>query len=597
MTTRLPGQALRIANCSGFYGDRISAAREMVNGGPIDFLTGDYLAELTLLILWKAQQRDSNGGYATTFLRQMEEVLGTCLEKGIKVVTNAGGLNPRALAAKMRELSDALGLQAKIAHIEGDDILDRIPALQAEGEEFRHLDTGRTLSEANVQPVAANAYLGAWGIVQALNTGADVVVCPRVTDASLVVGPAAWHFGWKHDDWDRLASAVVAGHILECGAQATGGNYSFFQEVPGLDNPGFPLAEMHEDGSFVVTKHEGTGGLVSVGTVTAQLLYEIGSERYLNPDVVARFDTIRLEQEGQDRVLVHSVRGEPAPDTTKVCINYLGGYRNTMTFVLTGLDIEEKAKLAEETLLAKLGGRGRFEDVTVRLIRTDDPDPASNEQASALLRVTVKDHDPKKVGRPFSSAVVEMALASYPGFYMTSGPTNEDSYGVYWPALVKAAAIDQVVVAPDGSEYHIPPVTRAEPGVEVIAEASPRTGAPSGATARVPLGSIIGARSGDKGGNANVGLWARSDDSYAWLASYLTVERFKELVGEARELEVRRYELPNLRALNFVVVGLLGEGVASSTRQDAQAKSFGEYVRAKLADIPEALLMDRPEGR
>lgn len=594
MTTQLPKPVLRIANCSGFYGDRISAAREMVNGGPIDFLTGDYLAELTLLILWKAQQRDSNGGYATTFLRQMEEVLGTCLDKGIKIVTNAGGLNPRALAAKMRELSDALGLQAKIAHIEGDDILGRIPALQAEGEQFRHLDTGRTLSEAGVEPVAANAYLGAWGIVEALNTGADVVVCPRVTDASLVVGPTAWHFGWKHDDWGRIASAVVAGHILECGAQATGGNYSFFQEVPRLDNPGFPLAEMHEDGSFVVTKHEGTGGLVSVGTVTAQLLYEIGSERYLNPDVVARFDTIQLEQEGPDRVLVHPVEGEPAPDTTKVCINYLGGYRNTMTFVLTGLDIEEKAKLAEETLIEKLGGRERFEDVTVRLIRSDDADPASNEQASAFLRVTVKDKDPKKVGRPFSSAVVEMALASYPGFYMTSGPTNEDSYGVYWPALVKATAIDQVVVAPDGSERHILPVGNVVEAAEVEPLAAASVAVPAGPTVRAPLGTIIGARSGDKGGNANVGLWARSDEAYAWLASYLTVERFKELVAEARALEVRRYELPNLRAVNFVVVGLLGEGVASSTRQDAQAKSFGEYVRAKLVDMPEALLRERP---
>lgn len=593
MTQQLPKPTLRIANCSGFYGDRLSAAKEMVEGGPIDFLTGDYLAELTLLILWKAQQRDSNGGYATTFLRQMEQVLGTCLDKGIKIVTNAGGLNPRALAAKMRELSDALGLQAKIAHIEGDDLLDRIPDLQAKGEQFRHLDTGAVLAEAGVQPVAANAYLGAWGIVEALNTGADVVICPRVTDASLVVGPSAWHFGWGREDWDRLASAVVAGHILECGAQATGGNYAFFQEVPRLGNPGFPIAEMRPDGSFVVTKHEGTGGLVSVGTVTAQLLYEIGSERYMNPDVVARFDTIQLEPEGPDRVLVSGVKGEPAPDTTKVCINYLGGYRNTMTFVLTGLDIEAKARLATETLFEKLGGRDRFGDVTVKLVRSDNPDPDTNEEASAFLRITVKDDDPKKVGRAFSNAVVEMALANYPGFYMTSPPTSEDSYGVYWPALVNATEVDQVVVAPDGSEIHVEP-TIVGAGQRVQPPPAPRAAAPGGPTVRVPLGTIFGARSGDKGGNANVGLWARSDAAYAWLESYLTVERFKELISEAQELEVQRYDLPNLRALNFVVVGLLGEGVASSTRQDAQAKSFGEYVRAKVVEMPEALLSDRP---
>ena len=585
--------ALRIANCSGFYGDRLSAAREMVEGGPIDFLTGDYLAELTLLILWKMKQKDGNGGYALTFVRQMEEVLGICLDRGIKIVTNAGGLNPAALAAKMRELADRLGLQATIAHIEGDDILAKLPELQARGEKLAHLDTGRPLADSGIEPVAANAYLGAWGIVEALNTGADVVICPRVTDASLVVGPSAWHFGWGQSDWDRLASAVVAGHILECGAQATGGNYSFFQEVPGLRHPGFPIAEMHQYGSFVVTKHEGTGGLVSVGTVTAQLLYEIADERYLNPDVVARFDTIRLEQRGPDQVLVTGVRGEPAPDTTKVCINYIGGFRNTMTFVLTGLDIEEKAQLAEETLFAELGGKERFDEVTVTLTRSDKPDPASNEEAGALLRITVKDKDPAKVGRAFSGAAVEMALANYPGFHMTGGPSAENSYGVYWPALVPADAIDQVVVAHDGARIQIPPL---EPWGSVSVEpiVGPSVPPPGGRTTRAPLGTVVGARSGDKGGNANVGLWARSDAGYAWLADYVTVERFKELVGEARDLEVRRYEFPNLRALNFVIIGLLGEGVASSTRPDPQAKSLGEYVRAKLVDLPLALLADAP---
>ena len=582
---------LRIANCSGFYGDRLSAAREMVEGGPIDFLTGDYLAELTLLILWKMKQKDSEGGYARTFLKQMEEVLGTCLDKGIKIVTNAGGLNPASLAVRMRALADGLGLQANIAHIEGDDLLAKLPDLQAGGEALSHLDNGRSLADSGVQPIAANAYLGAWGIVEALNTGADVVVCPRVTDASVVVGPAAWHFGWGKSDWDRLASSVVAGHILECGAQTTGGNYSFFQEVPGLEHPGFPIAEMHEDGSFVVTKHENTGGLVSVGTVTAQLLYEIGSERYLNPDVVARFDTIGLEQQGPDRVLVTGVRGEPAPDATKVCINYLGGFRNTMTFVLTGLDIEEKAKLAEDTLFAELGGRDQFDEVTVKLSRTDHENPASNEEAGALLRITVKDKDPKKVGRAFSGKAVEMALANYPGFNMAGGLSSETAFGVYWPALVPIDAIKEVVVAHDGSRIDVPSVT-SDATSSVDAPPPPSAEVPSGPTKRVPLGTVFGARSGDKGGNANVGIWARSDAAYSWLADYLTVERLKELVAEARDLDVRRYEFPNLRALNFVLIGLLGEGVASSTRPDPQAKSLGEYIRAKVVELPTALLDD-----
>jgi hypothetical protein len=581
---------LRVANCSGFYGDRLAAAREMIEGGPIDFLTGDYLAELTMLILWKQRMKDSGGGYATTFLRQMEEVLGLALERGVKIVTNAGGLNPAGLAARLRALSDKLGLKAKIAHIEGDDLLLKLPELQAAAHRLEHLDTGKPLSEISSPPISANAYLGAWGIVEALHTGADVVVCPRVTDASLVVGPAAWKFGWKRDDWDRLASAVVAGHIVECGAQCTGGNYAFFEEVPSLEHPGFPLAEMFEDGSFVITKHPGTGGLVSVGTATAQLLYEIAEPAYANPDVVARFDTIRMEQEGPDRVRVWGVRGEPAPPQVKVCINYVGGFRNSMTFVLTGLGIEEKAALVARTLEKRLGGPGAFQAFDVQLIRTDRPDPPTNEEAQAFLRVTVKDPDASKVGRAFSNVVIEMALASYPGFYATSPPAPESPYGVYWPTLVPRDVIEEVVVAPDGRRIPVAQTKSVPLSVPVSAPRVQRAPIPTGATKRVPLGAIFGARSGDKGGNANVGVWAPSDAAYAWLERFLTAERFKELIAEARPLEVRRYELPNIRSLNFVVVGLLGEGVSSSVRTDPQAKSLGEYLRAKVVEVPAELV-------
>ena len=577
---------LRIANCSGFYGDRLSAAREMVEGGPIDFLTGDYLAELTMLILWKSAQRTGGTGYALTFLRQMEEVVGTCLDRGIRVVTNAGGLNPRGLAERLRELLGTLGLSAQVAHIEGDDLLGRLDELVASGHPLAHIPS---------KPVTANAYLGAWGIVDALAGGADIVVCPRVTDASLVVGPAAWHFGWGRQDWDALAGAVAVGHILECGAQATGGNYSFFSEVPDLTRPGFPLAEVHADGSAVITKHPGTGGLVSVGTVTAQLLYEIGAPDYVNPDVVACFDTIRLEPEGPDRVLVSGVQGRPAPADTKVSINYLGGYRNSMSFVLTGLDIEAKAAAAERALFDLLGGKDSFADVDTRLIRTDRADAPTNEEASAQLRVTVKDPDPAKVGRAFSGAVTELALANYPGFYTTSAPGGESSYGVFWPALVPSDIVDQVVVGADGTVTHVAPTPHADaPGAgtdrwvgAVHARSVP---VPSGPTRRAPLGAVFGARSGDKGGNANVGVWARSDAAYAWLEAELTVDRLRELIPEAASLDVRRYELPNLRAVNFVVVGLLGVGVASSTRPDAQAKSLGEFLRSRYVELPEALL-------
>lgn len=582
-------RTLRIANASGFYGDRLSAAREMVDGGPIDVLTGDYLAELTMAILHKSRQRRPGTGYAATFLRQMEDVLGDCLERGIKVVTNAGGLNPAGLAEELDALAERLGLRARIAHVRGDDLLEALPKLQADGCTLAHLDTGAAFESIPGVPITANAYLGGWGIATALGRGADVVVCPRVTDASLVVGPAAWHFGWRRDDWDRLAGAVVAGHILECGAQCSGGNYAFFDEVPGLEHPGFPIAEMSQDGSCVITKHPGTGGLVSVGTVTAQLLYEIGEPRYANPDVIARFDTIALEADGPDRVRVSGVRGEPAPPDTKVCINYEGGYRNSVTFVLAGLDIEKKAALAERTLFDLLGGREQFAEVDVQLRRPDRSDPASNDEAFAFLKVTVKDPDEDKVGRAFSNRSVEMTLASYPGFMYGGAPSGATSYAVYWPALVPNERVSHEVVI-DGES--VPVATTFAPAEPpVIPEPVPGASAPpAGETVDAPLGRVLGARSGDKGGNANVGFWARSDEAYAWMEDFLSVERLRELIPEARNLGVKRYILPNIRAVNFVVRGLLGEGVASSTRSDPQAKTLGEYARAKIVAVPAGLL-------
>jgi hypothetical protein len=551
----------------------------MVEGGPIDVLTGDYLAELTMLILWRTRLKRPDGGYATTFLRQLEDVLGTCRDRGVRIVTNAGGLNPAGCASAVRDLAGRLGVDVDVAHIEGDDLLARLPDLQAAGHDLANLDTGGPLADAGVEPVTANAYLGGFGIAAALDAGADVVVCPRVTDASLVVGPAAWWHGWARDDWDRLAGAVVAGHVLECGAQATGGNYAFFTEVGDLSHPGFPLAEVAADGSCVVTKHPGTGGEVSIGTVTAQLLYEIAGPAYANPDAVARFDTIQLDVEGPDRVRISGVRGEPAPPTTKVCLNHLGGFRNSTTFVLTGLDLAAKGELARRTLFEALGGEAAFDEVSVSTTRTDD---------GALLRITVKDREEGRVGRAFSDAAIELALASYPGFHLTAPPSGASPFGVYWPALVPASEVPHVVVLGDGTRLDVPPVVADQATVDLEVAVSPPT--PGGPTRRAPLGSVIGARSGDKGGNANVGLWARTDEAWAWLAADLTVERFRELLPEAADLEVRRYDLPNLRALNFVVVGLLGEGVASSTRSDPQAKALGEQLRACELEIPVALL-------
>jgi hypothetical protein len=581
---------VRIANAAGFYGDRFDAVREMVEGGPIDVLTGDYLAELTMLILWKARQKDPTAGYASTFLAQMEQVLGTCLDRGIKVVSNAGGLNPGGLAARLTELSERLGLHASVAHVEGDDLVDRIPDLLAAGHPLAHLDTGQRLADASVKPVSANAYLGGWGITRALEAGADIVVCPRVTDASLVTGPAAWWFGWGRDDLDALAGAVAAGHVIECGPQACGGNYSWLDEVTDRRYPGFPIAEIDRDGSSVITKHEGTGGLVSIGTVTAQLLYEIADPAYANPDVVAHFDTCELTQEAPDRVRIKGTKGSPPPDSLKVALNYVGGYRNSMTMVVTGLDVEEKVAWAENLLLDALGGSEQYDELDLHLARFDRPDAPSAELASAQLTVSVKDSDRTKVGRRFSNAFTGLFLGGYAGFHLTTPPSTEREYGVYWPTTVPAAEVEHRVVLPDGTRVVVPHtvVSDSGGGVERASVAVPDV--LPGPVERAPLGRVCAARSGDKGGNANVGLWTRDPAAHAWLRETMTVEKFRTLLPEAGDLEIRRYELANLQALNFVVVGLLGDGVASSTRPDPQAKGLGEYLRSRHLDIPTALL-------
>jgi catechol 2,3-dioxygenase-like lactoylglutathione lyase family enzyme len=553
---------IRIGNASGFYGDRFAAMKEMLTGGELDVLTGDYLAELTMLILGRDRMKDASRGYARTFLSQLEEGLGLAVDKQVKIVTNAGGLNPAGLAAAVRELAERLGIRVNVSHVEGDDLL------------------GHGFDGA----LTANAYLGCWGIAECLTAGADIVVTGRVTDASLIAGPAAAHFGWDRADLDALAGATVAGHVIECGTQATGGNFAFFTEVADLDHAGFPIAEIHPNGDAVITKHPGTGGTVTVDTVTAQLLYEIGGPRYLGPDVTSRFDTIRLEQRGPDRVAISGTRGEAPPETVKVCVNTLDGFRNSMTFVLCGLDIDEKAALARRQLTAAVGADG----LEWTLARTDHEDADTEEAASALLHVTIKTPDPKRA-KAFSRASVELALASYPGFTLTSPPADGTPVGVYRPEYVAQQSIEQVAVLPGGERRAIhPPALTAGPHGDVH-HADPVYTA-EGPVRRVPLGRVVGARSGDKGGDANLGVWVRDPAAYPWLAAELTTERLRELLPEAKGLDIERHPLPNLNAVNFVLHGLLGQGVAAATRFDPQAKSLGEWLRSRLVDIPEALL-------
>jgi len=556
---------VRIGNCSGFYGDRLSAMHEMLSGGDLDYLTGDYLAELTMLILGRDRMKDPDRGYAKTFLRQLEQCLGLAVDRGVRIVANAGGLNPAGLATAVRDLAERLQITVAVAHVEGDDLLSRT----------EELGLGR--------PLTANAYLGAWGIADCLKARADVVVTGRVTDASVIVGPAAAHFGWQRDDLDHIAGAIAAGHIIECGTQATGGNYSFFTEIDDLTHPGFPIAEIHADGSSVITKHPGTAGAVTVGTVTAQLLYEIGGARYANPDATLRVDSITLTDDGPDRVRVSGVTGEPPPPTLKVSLNSLGGFRNEMTFVLTGLDIEAKAALVRRQLEVNLTVRPA--EMQWSLARTDHADADTEQTASALLSCVARDPDAAAVGRRFSSAAVELALASYPGFTSTTPPGDGQVYGVFTAGHVPAEQVPHLAVHPDGTRVDIAPAAQTR-ALEAVPDGEPPQWSADGPTRRVPLGAIAGARSGDKGGSANVGVWVRTDEQWRWLASALTVEKLRELLPEAAELPVTRHLLPNLRAVNFVIEDILGQGVASAARFDPQAKGLGEWLRSRTIDIP-----------
>ena len=550
---------IRIANASGFYGDRPQAFRELLETADVDVITGDYLAELTMLILARDKAKDPAKGYARTFITQFEDCIELATEQNVKIVVNAGGLNPAGLAARLRELSTL-----NIAHVEGDDLTHRAA----------ELGLGH--------PLAANAYLGAFGIAECLKQGADVVVTGRVTDASLVVGPAVAHYGWTPGDLDQIAGAMAAGHVIECGTQATGGNYAFFTAIKDLDHPGFPIAEIEPDGSSVITKAPGSGGAVTTGTITAQLLYEVTGARYAGPDAVLRLDSVQLARQGTDRVRISDVRGEPPPDTLKTGISELGGFRNEVTFVLTGLDIEAKAELVKRQLPG--------DDLTWTLARTDHENADTTETASALLHCVARSKDPDRAGRHFSDAAVHLALGSYPGFHLTAPPGPAKPYGVFRSVPVAASAVPHLAVLQDGrridispSPYAVPAVPASEPSPSFFPERR-------GPVRRAPLGRLVGARSGDKGGDANLGVWVEDDRAWPWLAGFLTLETVRGLLPETAGLDMERHVLPNLRAVNIVIRGLLGEGVAYNARFDPQAKALGELLRSRFADLPEELL-------
>ncbi|GAB90351.1 acyclic terpene utilization AtuA family protein [Gordonia rhizosphera] len=585
---------IRIANFSGYLGDRRSGIDEAMAGDPIDVLIGDYLAEITLASLSAAYQRDPGRGYVEYFVDQIRPHLPAIAERGIKVVTNAGGFHPAQLAAVLRTEAAAVGVELSVAHIDGDNIVADLPRLREQGHRLDNLDGGAPMSDWRATPFAANAYLGGWGVAAALGGGADIVVCGRVTDASLTAGPAAWWHQWAPDDWDAIAGGVVAGHIIECGAHAVGGNFSGFLDIPHMTVPGFPIAEIAADGTCVITKHTRDGGAVTVDTVTAQLVYEIQGPLYLNPDVSVHLDDVRLEDVGPDRVRVAGTTGSPPPPTTKVALFGPVGYTLVNTVYVTAPHVPEKVALIREQLERELPDEVEL-DLTPLGVAAEDPE--SQWAATVPLRVMVT--------APTAAALAEadigrrlgsLYLQSIPGFFhdVAAGLTSKPRPRVdYWPGLLPMTALDHRAVLDDGRTVTVP----APQHTEILTQPThpePEEAPLSDRVRRVPLGTVTHARSGDKGGNSNVGIWTPDPKVWPWLRRFLTTDEIRRLVPDAKDLDIVRHEFPELRAVHFVLRGLLGTGGSSNTRVDQVGKAIGEYIRARQVLIPDELLADGP---
>jgi hypothetical protein len=594
----MPADRIVIANCGGFWGDDPTAARRQVEGGPVDFLVMDYLAEVTMAILQKQRQRKPEMGYATDFVAQLRDTLPTCVERGIKVISNAGGVNPLACKAAVEKLADELGIgdRVRVGVVLGDDIYGRLDELMAGGQELANMDTGRPLSDERANVLSANVYLGAAPVVKALELGANVVITGRVTDTGVTLAPMIHEFGWAADDWDRIAAGIVAGHIIECGTQCTGGNFTDWRKVKTYSNLGFPLVEVAADGTFTVTKHPGTGGLVSVHTVSEQLLYEMGTPQYLAPDCIARFDSIRLAQDGPDRVKVSGIVGEPPPEKLKVSVSFSHGYRAFGRLIVSGPDALAKAEKVAEVFWESAGGPELYEDAATQFVAWSGTHPplTDSEPSEVVVQVAVRDSDEKKINSRFGVQVVPRVLGSVPGitYFSDQGrPRASDVVG-YWPALIDRDQVPMRVVVGD-DEVDVPhlEIAGAAPAGAAFTPDRPSPLPPSGgATVKVPLGQLCLARSGDKGDTSNVGVIARSQAIYGWMLETLTPAFVKARFAGICHGEVERHEVANLSACNFLLHESLGGGGTLSLLVDAQGKTYAQYLLATEVEVDAGLL-------
>lgn len=450
----MSNKIVRVANGQGFWGDSSLSPIRLVEEGPLDYLTFDYLAEVTMSILRKQQQRDPKAGYARDFVDMLRHILPTCQAKGIKVIANAGGVNPSGCRDAVEQVIEELGLKGiRIGVVEGDDIFEQLPALVESGESFSNLDTGAPLSDVRDRLASANVYIGAKPIADALDQGADIVITGRASDPSVAMAPLIHEFGWSMEEYDKLASGTVLGHILECGAQCTGGNYVGWRDVEDFAHIGYPVAEVSEDGSFVITKHEGTGGLVNEETVGSQLLYELTDpQNYLGPDCVADFTTIRLEEDGPDRVRISGVKGREPTPTYKVSMAYADGYKITGQLVVTGPDAVDKANLCADIVFKRMAMHGvdiPEEDRYVELLGTNvcykGIVPREEQPHELLLRVGAKGPDKESLN-VMGRELAPMVTAGPPGLtgFAAGRPKASIVIG-YWPALIDKSKVETTV--------------------------------------------------------------------------------------------------------------------------------------------------------
>lgn len=605
---------IRIANAGGYWGDDPFALRRQVCGPlKLDYVSIDFLAEITMSILQKQKQKDPKMGYAGDFISQLAPLLKTCKERGIKIITNAGGVNPQACAEALFELARKVGVDLRVALVEGDDIAARLPEIVKQpGCAMKNMETGEKFDDVVSKVLSANVYFGAMPVVEALKNNPDIIICGRVTDTGITLAAMIHEFGWQQSDYEKLSHGIVAGHIIECGAQATGGNFTDWKKVKNFVDVGFPILECEADGSFVVTKHPGSGGLVSVQTVREQLLYEMGHpQSYITPDVIADFTSIQLNQEGEDRVRISGVTGRLPTDLLKVSVAYSDGFKASGTLIVSGPDARAKAEVFAEIMWQKLSaelsraGLPQCRKTMTEFIGDDSTHRGLSPHSSAkevLVRFGAL-ADEKATLQVFRKILPSLILSGPSGVAVTGGAPIISDVVSYWPALIpQDVALGRVWVGE---------VTQTKKDVAVLAQSKelnwPQTGgtadisiAPQDGhsckridlskTKRLPLWSIAHARSGDKGDTANIGLIARSPECYAWLRENVSAELVKGWFATICQGQVTRYNVPNLWSLNFLLEESLDGGGTMSLCIDAQGKTLSQALLRCEMEIPLELI-------